>query len=400
MLKEINISIDNLLLDPNNPRFSRDLNKSKYIPDSEVEGKQAETLSLFDRGAANDSEDVTNIKSLYESMITIGYVPIDRIVVRPIQNTNKYLVLEGNRRISSIKKILFDFEMQNDPFDSPRKRESRMSIMNSFDIIPCMLLDTEGLSQEDIFHKISIILGLRHHGSLLEWEPLPEAYNIYKVYMSLEPKTAMFEFTANKRKQVAARLSISPSKVKEALRTYIAYSQLKDEYDGVKDKHYSLIQSGITNKYLQDNLIRTDENTFRLDENSLEKIDQLCQFALRDQEYPANKKKILRDPKSFTRVGKLFQVRLNETNDAIRRYADDLIKQVMDENDAVMTVESAIDALTDFRNQTQWAAALEKLLDKQEIDLKIEEYSGEGNDRADKDELKKALQPLKLIMKL
>ena len=55
--------------------------------------------------------------------------------------------------------------------------------MSSFTNINCMLLDTSDLSQDQIEHKITVILGIRHHGSLLEWEPLPRAFNIYTEYM-------------------------------------------------------------------------------------------------------------------------------------------------------------------------------------------------------------------------
>src|SRR5947207_2649838 len=105
MLQEIQIPIEDLLLDPNNPRFISDLAERTKIPDDKIADKQEETLKRFGRtSTAEDPEfDVTNIRDLYDSMLRIGFVGIDRIVVRPISKAKKYLVLEGNRRVATVK---------------------------------------------------------------------------------------------------------------------------------------------------------------------------------------------------------------------------------------------------------------------------------------------------------
>src|SRR5437879_6533142 len=100
MLKEIHIPIEELLLDPNNPRFIRDLEQPVKVLDQEIEKIQEALLGRFSRNPAPEDPDfdVTNIKDLYDSMLRIGFVGIDRIVVRPLKNRKKkYLVIEGNR---------------------------------------------------------------------------------------------------------------------------------------------------------------------------------------------------------------------------------------------------------------------------------------------------------------
>ena len=397
MLKEIPVSINDLLLDPNNPRFIVDLREMRNIPDEKIEEKQESILNRYDhhRSRADKELDVTNIKDLYDSMRDIGFVEIDRVVVRRLVGVNKHLVIEGNRRISTVKKLLN--HLKDGTITNPSERRKLESLMSSFTTINCMLLDTTGLSQEQIEHRIAVILGLRHHGSLLEWEPLPRAYNIFIEYMSEEPLSGDFEFDNRKTRSVANRLSIPRRDVKKALQTYIAYLQLSDRFSDVKDRYFSLIEAGTTNKFLLGSHFNINKITFKLDEESLTKMDEICQFTIRDS-LPEGKKKIIADPKKFKLLGTLIDKRQRAAHEATKAYANDLIRRVEDEDDIEMTLDEAVDALTAFENRQQWTIAISDLLNKQEVELRIEDYTGTGNDRGNKDELKQTLVPLRKIM--
>ena len=85
---------------------------------------------------------------------------------------------------------------------------------------------------------------------------------------------------------------------------------------------------------------------------------------------------------------------------AVKSYAIDLIQSVENEDDLEMTLDQAVNDLTAFENRTKWAEAVGKLLDKQETEMPIDTYSGEGADRGYKDELNKTLEPLRSIMKI
>lgn len=399
MLQNRDLKIEQLLLDPNNPRFIKDLRNHERINDESIKGLQQETLNKFSNQDTVDEDDVTNIRDLYASMCTIGYVSIDRIVVKKILDSEDYLVIEGNRRISTIKKILGDFDQRRDPFHKESNREKIEPLLDSFKTITCMFLDTAGMSEKEEAHRISVILGLRHHGSLLSWEPLPKAYNCYKEYMELPPKEGSFVSVQKKIKQVSSQLAVSPTDVKRALRTYIVFMQLSDLYR-VKDSHYSLIGAGVINGSLDGSYFKIDRSTYQMDDASLERMDNICQFGKRDSINLANEKKILADPKSFAKFGKLIQKRTNSPHDAIKRYADDLVHRVEDEQDLDMTLDQAIDDLTNMESSVKWIETINALLATQESKLPIAEYSGTGNDRANKDVVKARVEPLKLILKL
>jgi hypothetical protein len=396
MLDEINVSIEDLFLDPNNPRFIKNFEKGKTVPDKLIEGSQKQVLKNFSKNPQSDNEDVTNISDLYESMRTIGYVPIDRIVVRPVEKSNKFVVIEGNRRISTIKTLRNDFINHEGVLDKTKERKKYEKVKDSFENITCMLLRTEGLTDQEISYKISVILGLRHHGSLLEWDPLPKAYNIYKEYMNIEPKLPSFEFKNDRRNEVSNMLSISKPKVTSSLKTYIVYLQLCDHFE-VKDRYYSLIQECVTNKNLQGTLFKIDSSTYKLDEISLDKFNEVCQFANRDN-LPENKRKIIENPQKVSLLGKLFAKRMRAKHETVKSYADDLIQRTLDADDLDMPLEAAVDDLTAFENRTFWVDTIEKLLLKQDKELKFDDYTGIGNDLGKKEQLKKTLEPLRKIM--
>jgi hypothetical protein len=406
MLKEIEIPIENLLLDPNNPRFIRDLNMRDRVPDDEILVKQADTLRAFSRDAAAEEPefDVTNIRDLYDSMLRIGFVGIDRIVVRPIGKSKRYIVLEGNRRIATVKQILDDLKNSAAPLDKPAARKEAEHHKPSFEKVKAMLLDTTGLSEEEIDHKVAILLGIRHHGSVLEWEPLPKAYNIYTEYMGEESKKDSFEFEHKKAKAVANRLCIQKGDVTDALRTYVAYLQARERFAGVRDDHYSLIEAAIKDRYLKGTYFCANEDTFELDEQSLTRLNLVCQFATRDSNIPEHttnkKKKILPDPKSARLLGQLIEKRQHASHNAVKDYANDLIKRAENEDDLEMTLDEAVNQLVAFEKRTGWAAAIDDLLVKQAKELDPKKYTGEGLDRMRKDELKATLEPLRKIMNI
>lgn len=407
MIKEICVPIEDLLLDPNNPRFIRDLNQPVKVPVQEIEKAQEILLERFrsNRASEDPDFDVTNIKDLYDSMLRIGFVGIDQIVVRPLKNLkNKYLVIEGNRRIATIKCLHRDYKDRRSPLDSPRARECFESHESSFKKITAMLLDIEKLTDEQVDEKVAILLGIRHHGSLLEWDPLPKAFNIYTEYMEEKPVRKSVLSDHKKAVAVANRLCIKDSDVTSALRTYVAYLQARERFHGVQDDHYSLLEYAIKDRHLESSYFTIDLNTFKLDEKSLVKLNMVCQFATRDSRNPErttdNKKKIVRDPKQFKQLGRLISRMQCADHPAVNAYAAGLIRRAEDEKDVNLTLDQAVDALTAFENRTKWAEAVAALFDKQENDLSLDKYAGDGLDRARKDQLKATLETLRKIMAL
>ena len=99
-LVDSEISIDDIFLDPNNPRFvSKNWNEiaTSQIMDSSIQN--VTKLKLQQEFA---------IDRLVENIKINGFLTIDRIIVKKISD-NKYVVLEGNRRICAAKTILDEY---------------------------------------------------------------------------------------------------------------------------------------------------------------------------------------------------------------------------------------------------------------------------------------------------
>jgi hypothetical protein len=233
---------------------------------------------------------------------------------------------------------------------------------------------------------------------------LPKAFNIYTEYMEEQPVRDQFEFENKRARSVANRLCIQTSDVTTALRTYVAYLQARERFHDVQEDHFSLIEYAIRDRHLNSSYFTVDDDTFALDEKSLSKLNAVCQFATRDSRDPEHttnhKKKIIRDPKQFKQLGRLIDKMQSADHPAVKAYAADLIRRVEDEEDLDLTLDQAVDDLKVYESRTKWAEAVTLLLDKQEKDLHMEKYTGEGLDRGRKDELKATLDPLRKIMNI
>jgi len=394
----IDVSLDQLLLDPNNPRLVLSLDHGDIVADSDIEGAQDRVLEKFSLESRADTAKIDNY-DLSESMRLLGYVAIDKIVVRRIDGSDKYIVVEGNRRVSTMKKLVKEFETHG-----PRPPLTGEKIA-TFQNLRVMELKTQGVSEDEIKHRISVILGLRHHGSLLEWEPLPKAHNIFLHYEELLGGDREFKWIRDIGREVASILSIKLTDVQKSLRTYIAYLQLSDKSQ-IDTRYYSLITAGITNRKLRAfDYFKTDEKTFRLDEESFSRMYNICQFENRGTLESAQT--IIPKPQSFSHVGNIVERVYRAKQQPVRVLAAALLSQVEsadidEENDFSLrtTVEGAWLELKAFEEGIEWVFALGVLLDRQEELLIFNDYFTSGNDRRAKDQLVGLLHRFQAIIGL
>jgi hypothetical protein len=396
MLKQISVCPDDLFLDPNNPRLVQDLNFGAKVPDAEVPGRQQRIRDLFAKRSHAEGDEFFDITDLYDSMIRIGYVGIDRIVVREFDR-GMYLVVEGNRRVSTIKLIR---ERAKKMELKEAELEKYKEVSKSFESLEVLLLKTSGLSSQEIDERISVILGLRHFGSVLDWKPINRAYNAYQNYMQVDPPLNTFVFDNKRVVDVASRLSVSRSEVKKALQTYLAYRQLGEIDHAVEADHYSLIEAGIGLGRF--GYLHSDPSSFSLDDASASKLIELCQFDRRKDE-KGEGTLIISEPKKFNVLGKILKISIDHENETIRQRARELVAAVergeLDEETGqlVMDVDKALSLLTAEIYRREWVASVTELLDRQGRELPVSAYDGEGNHLLAKEELEKAIVHLRTI---
>ena len=149
------INTDNLFLDPNNPRFLDFEEEIGTVPDERirepgVQRRAFEKISRFD------------IRQLKDSIAEVGFLPMDRMVVRPIGNGN-YAIVEGNRRLAAIKSLLEDHEAGR---ELPQELTERLETIEVW----VLDVDTELAARDQL-----LLAGLRHISGVKSWGPFQRA---------------------------------------------------------------------------------------------------------------------------------------------------------------------------------------------------------------------------------
>jgi hypothetical protein len=197
--EENSLLLDDIFLDPNNPRFS---NKVRLVSDSRIieEGIQ--------KGCFEKMEDFS-IKELKDSISRIGFLPIDKIVVRPIAGSKgQYVVVEGNRRITALKQLKQEYD----------KGEINLStdVLKSITKLKVYIY---GGKEKDIAW---IVQGIRHISGIKDWKPYQQA----KLLANLVSEKGI------KIEEVGKIAGTGPVRSARLIRSYYAYEQSRadDEF--------------------------------------------------------------------------------------------------------------------------------------------------------------------------
>jgi ParB-like chromosome segregation protein Spo0J len=152
------ISVSKLLLDPNNYRFLDGKKfKKKAANRFHEESVQNATLEKLEQHYELDE--------LKHSIMTNGYVPMERIIVIPYpKKSGFFLLVEGNRRVAALKSLLKEEE--------EGVIELTAAQITSFSKIPCAILKSAGSSLK---HAERIIMGIRHIAGPREWGAYQQA---------------------------------------------------------------------------------------------------------------------------------------------------------------------------------------------------------------------------------
>ena len=214
---KISRNLKNFYLDPNNYRFV-DKEKYKHVPDEKIIDVDIQKRTRdFIEGKHREG-----VKTLLDSFKANGFLDVDRIQVRELED-NKFLVLEGNRRITALKILQEDYQNGHDigKFDS--------SIFKS---VPSVIY-------EDNDENHLIIMGLKHISGPKMWPAVNQAQLIYDY---LEPYQG--QDYANKEVELIASLGISKHKLRNSQRAYhFIIDYKKSDYgDQFKSEMFSIFE--------------------------------------------------------------------------------------------------------------------------------------------------------------
>ena len=205
--KQLWVEPERLLLDPNNYRF-HDLaiyrpvsNPSRYAE----AGVQNRALQIL------QATTTFELESLRESIRSNGFVPLEQIVVEHFDGddtTNRFLVLEGNRRVAAVKTLLEDHK------GGAVDIEDR--IMSTMTVLP--VIEVAGTSEERGNYR-QTLMAIRHISGIREWGPYQQAKLVVELFEKEEQS-----FGA-----VAQRIGISSREVARRYRASKALQQMEED---------------------------------------------------------------------------------------------------------------------------------------------------------------------------
>lgn len=203
-LSPIPLALDQLLLDPNNPRFSELGEELNTIPEnrffeSKIQSTTKEKMksSIFD------------VSELKDTIKTVGFLPMDRIVVRKWRGTatdgiDRYVVIEGNRRITALKWLIDLHENGKETFSEEQ--------LNNLTQLDGLLLDDKMAPETATL----ILPGLRHVSGVKEWGAYQKAKAIHALRKAgLSPQES------------AQSLGLSTRAANTSYRCFLALEQMK-----------------------------------------------------------------------------------------------------------------------------------------------------------------------------
>ena len=306
-LKKIAVKYDRLVLDANNPRFIT--RKEDQI--AEQHFLEQDLAKITEGKLFPEGKDSYQIDELANSIRKNGWLPVDYIFVRKLVEDHKYyVVLEGNRRVAAIRKLMRD-PITSNPLKVSLETIEVMEVLDSG-------------SAEDLQKKITYLLGVRHHGSLKKWTSFAQAHNIFTRYIEAAHQNAdTFEWNQKIGQEVADTLSIDVQEVQNRLKVYRVMFQVGKTPEvwgspgGMEDRYYSVCAEPLLSPRKQlGTYIKQNPTTFLLPEEGVLRMNNLCHFNVRDRkDAPLHNPqewryldKILADEDSEKRIANLKQV--------------------------------------------------------------------------------------------
>lgn len=209
---------DSVYLDPNNPRLAGPTVVQRVADPHIMDPAIQEAL-------LSRLRDKVGIQDIEDKLKKLGFLTIDRIVVRPIAGeTDKFVVLEGNRRIAALRSV----------------RGNALLLASITDpAVRATLNDIEVLVYEGDDEDIAwLIQGVRHIESVKEWGPYQQA----RFLVDLQERRG-YPVT-----ELAAIAGVGRTRVARLVRSYAGWVQAAEDPDygdRIEDSDFSIFLEAV-----------------------------------------------------------------------------------------------------------------------------------------------------------
>lgn len=237
------VALDKLLFDPNNFRFQ---DEDGYVTADEARYAEPKIQERAYRRLR--AEGIVELKN---SILTNGFLTVERLVVRPYELGGSYVVVEGNRRLAALKWIREDHEAGLSVDDD---------LVGLFDGVPVLEVDSD-----DAESAYLAVMGVRHVGGIKQWGG----------YQRAKLVTDLRDIHVFDTQEVASRLGMSALEVNRRFRAFKALQQMQhdEEFaDLASSSMYPLFHEALAIPLVRDWLGWSDQNS------KFENTEQTHQF--------------------------------------------------------------------------------------------------------------------------
>jgi ParB-like chromosome segregation protein Spo0J len=320
-LREIEVSISDLCLDPNNPRFA-DL-QDRFHP---VPVHRIGDTGVQDKALKRIMDERFEVRQLKDSIRTIGFLIIDRLVVTPLPNA-KYLVVEGNRRVGAVKSLLEDHT--NGEVDLTPE------IQTSLSTLPVLVLEEEDAAKRE--HLARVLQGVRHVSGIRAWGPYQQAQIV-----------ALMLDDGREQSEICEILGLPRRRINILRRCFYALKQMHEDADfgdEAKPNLFSMFDEVFKFPKLRDWLDWDDERNVFLNEEHL-KMLYAWLVGLEDENGNRQPAKIV-DPKEIRKLPQLMADALQ-----FKRFCDL----------SNLRVDEAMEGVIAPRSQIPWQSYVDQMV--------------------------------------
>lgn len=201
-LEKLTLKVEEILLDPNNPRFADVSDDSLNVPESRF----ADSI-VQDEAFKKMMHPKFDVTTLAKSIETVGFVPVDNIVVKQIGNTNNYVVVEGNRRVTALKYLIREYKRGQSILS--KEAVDAIAEINALEV-------KDSLANSEYFGMV--IQGIRNVSGIKEWDAFQKAQFINNmIEKGKDPHT------------ISKMLGMQVKDVNRYYKTYCVMNQFKQD---------------------------------------------------------------------------------------------------------------------------------------------------------------------------
>jgi hypothetical protein len=260
-LKSASVSPSQLLLDPNNPRLQLSWTKSFKDTDIECPDLQDTVFQTITKGKHS-------LNKLINSIKLRGFIKgTNDIVVRRLGTSDKYVVLEGNRRTSAIKYLL------------AQKEKVSQDVLRSIQTIPLKVFEYHKNKQYTFDDVINNFYGVIHLEGPESWGAMEKARYMLKAYETeLFKQTSAKHFTWNR--EIATYLATQQFNqtllaFQKTISVFHIFEEMRKLQYEIDSEKYSLLELAITSKQAK-SVFEYNSGTLEFSATGMENFSRLC----------------------------------------------------------------------------------------------------------------------------